>query len=63
MTCPECRDTGMITRPYIAGVVSVMSPCHCPIGRAVVEHINKQMDERNGSRQAPPIQGTDDDGM
>ena len=33
MTCPECRDTGIISRPYIAGVVSTMTACTCDAGR------------------------------
>lgn len=33
--CPHCHDTGIVTRPYIAGVVSVMSACDCPAGQTV----------------------------
>lgn len=33
MTCPDCRDTGIISRPYIAGVVSTMTACTCDAGR------------------------------
>jgi hypothetical protein len=51
MTCPECRDTGMITRPYIAGVVSVMTVCHCAAGKAQLEHINKQMEAKNDNHR------------
>lgn len=51
MTCPDCHDTGMITRPYIAGVVSVMTVCHCAAGKAQAEHINKQMEAKNDNRR------------
>ena len=50
MTCTDCRNTGMITRPYIAGVVSVMHICHCAAGKAQAEHINKQMEAKNAAR-------------
>lgn len=33
--CPRCDDTGIVTRPYIAGVVSVQSFCTCPAGAAL----------------------------
>lgn len=50
MTCPHCRDTGMTVRPYIAGVVSVMTVCHCAAGKAQLEHINKQVEAKNAAR-------------
>jgi hypothetical protein len=50
MTCTDCRNTGMITRPYIAGVVSVMHICHCAAGKAQLDHINKQMEAKNAAR-------------
>ena len=33
MTCPDCGGTGIISRPYIAGVVSTMTACTCDAGR------------------------------
>ncbi len=45
MTCPECRDTGIISRPYIAGVVSTMTACTCDAGRQFAADIAKL---RNG---------------
>jgi hypothetical protein len=41
-TCPECRDTGIISRPYIAGVVSTMTACHCDAGRQFAADIAAQ---------------------
>lgn len=50
VACPCCNDTGMITRPYIAGVVSVMTVCHCAAGKAQLEHTNKQVEAKNAAR-------------
>lgn len=41
-TCPDCRDTGIISRPYIAGVVSTMTACHCDAGRQFAADIAAQ---------------------
>lgn len=42
MTCPDCRDTGIISRPYIAGVVSTMTACTCDAGRAFLAEWDRQ---------------------
>lgn len=40
--CPDCRDTGIISRPYIAGVVSTMTACTCDAGRAFLAEWDRQ---------------------
>jgi hypothetical protein len=42
MTCTDCRDTGIISRPYIAGVVSTMTACTCDAGRQFAADIAEQ---------------------
>jgi len=42
MTCPDCRDTGIISRPYIAGVASTMTACTCDAGRAFLAEWDRQ---------------------
>ena len=49
-TCPDCRDTGIISRPYIAGVVSTMTACTCDAGRQFAADIAAQ-------RAAQPVIG------
>jgi hypothetical protein len=40
--CPDCRDTGIISRPYIAGVVSTMTACTCDAGLAFLAEWDRQ---------------------
>ena len=40
--CPDCRATGIISRPYIAGVVSTMTACTCDAGRAFLAEWDRQ---------------------
>ena len=40
--CPDCRNTGIISRPYIAGVVSTMTACTCDAGRAFLAEWDRQ---------------------
>ncbi|AEI70943.1 hypothetical protein [EBPR podovirus 2] len=42
MTCPDCRDTGIISRPYIAGVGNSVSPCDCQRGKDFMAEWDRQ---------------------
>ena len=48
-TCPDCGGTGTVTKPYIAGVVSVMHPCACrnPVAAALSEAAARRAAEMN----------------
>lgn len=35
--CPDCADTGIISRPYIAGVVMVSYECPCALAKIAQE--------------------------
>lgn len=55
MTCPDCRDTGIISRPYIAGVVSTITACTCDAGRAFLAEWDRQSEalrERDAKARA-----------
>lgn len=47
-SCPICHDSGIITRPYIAGVASVISLCGCPAGMQQKWAFQRALQERNG---------------
>lgn len=44
--CPDCRDTGIISRPYIAGVGNSVSPCDCQRGEDFMAEWDRQSAEQ-----------------